>query len=810
MDFVIMGFGRTLTVFFINIVLVLSQKGKTVGEINNSTLNLDGLRDFEGIVQLKVNKDDWVNICAQNFTEKHAKIICKIKGYHDKNVEISGTNEIRSSVSADDLCLTHEIGCDSKALIGHLNRIECNSVAICCKYPYEHRSISCSGNWTYANIFEDFPTYFKPSTSNLLNTYQFQNDINYKKFWTSTALGELSTNTSENLPDNDMVIKCANKCLAQNKLNFVTVTFNSCQCTDDITNTTVARVFEIIDVNNDTTVEICVAATIDGTNVTVEADYCNKTYRTQRIMPDDLLTTTLIPIPTTPKPSPKSTTNTNRTEMPTQRYDNRPNITTEKNAQPTEQTGLDQFTANMDNSNNDDLRTTTPIPTTPKLSPKSTTNINRTKMPTQRYDNRPNMTTEKNAQRTEQTGLDQFTANMDNSNNDGNLLSTGNIIFVTVGSIVVILVVGTVCCVVYLYRKVKKGPNERTDNVVNNRTYSQRITLSRGDMDEEYAHILDSDVGISGGTSVSYRPPLPSRGEENYSGEVISHDVITLDNYSTPLDTMKCCIQDEYSITYDDPIRINVTKPDHTKDEVEFRLKYKNKSEPKLSEKSVVESDNKMNKRVDGVPGDNSLETNADSVKRVSDYEISVVTNKVTDSTDKLSRSDNCEYELTTIAKSNDSSKKTCLFNEHICLDCLTPEHLKALGVSIVPDENEYSTSKDLSKRFSAPSRAYHIDTDTGPYCKIQSGEILKNVNDVQKSTKASDEMKCTGKLETCSAEDTNEKRCSVCHSVYDKIGKYDKKDWIKYTENVYEKFGHFSNFHVRKYNGTTKRINST
>lgn len=366
---------------------------------------------------------------------------------------------------------------------------------------------------------------------------------------------------------------------------------------------------------------------------------------------------------------------------------------------------------------------------------------------------------------------------------------------------------------VYFFRRLKCGPH----NSVSNKTYSHDMTIHRLDSGDEYANILDCEVGLEL-SSCSSRPPLPSKRTDGVTKTNL--DVIALGQYSTPHDSLCSNLQDEYSITYDDPIRMNKLRSDgktssenqneknvskiSSSDSSEMEKETMNTESKPHSSHCPTSSESKYHAKAEILLNDDKndfKQSSSLSLERFSEYE-KVMLSSDNGTIDRKpaeedNNSDKSEYEVCSIASEKDLTR-TRILSEHVCLDCLTPEHLKAFGVRIIPDDDYHSHCNDFTRRFSAPCNATQSSEYTEHNGQTDDLSVTVHEDITKRNIK---------KRECPESTETRKRKCSLCHSVYDVIGKHNRHDWMKYTDNVYEKFGNFC--HPRPHTGG-KRMNST
>ncbi|XP_053408657.1 uncharacterized protein LOC128559866 [Mercenaria mercenaria] len=169
---------------------------------------------------------------------------------------------------------------------------------------------------------------------------------------------------------------------------------------------------------------------------------------------------------------------------------------------------------------------------------------------------------------------------------------------------------------------------------------------------------------------------------------------------------------------------------------------------------------------------------------------------------------DDSDYEDPNILEGNFPTKCSSPFEEHVCLHCLKPEHLTKLGIKIISDDM-YEKSKIIRRSISDPSaRVYYnkVDIGSGEEEEIKLQDDQKHERDrVKNEEDTLTDLNVVRRKKTTATA----RRCSVCHTVYDKLGDTQQNAWANCTDNVYDKFGNFKHFkHRGQVSG--KRMNST
>lgn len=351
----------------------------------------------------------------------------------------------------------------------------------------------------------------------------------------------------------------------------------------------------------------------------------------------------------------------------------------------------------------------------------------------------------------------------------------------------------------------------------------------------------------------SYRPPVPERGRSiscyglthggKYADDV---EILTLDEYSKPSDsipdTYRSSLTAEYTTTYDDPIRHTVNNEigDNGRNDNEGNITREtqsnnrdSKTTSKVLERNSRNSQNSALCRNSSVSDtktdiiindkasdkhktdeDEALDLELDKEREIwdgcntrvlekTDYE-QTVSNfeifKAPDSNISKETIDDSDYEDTDIIDGTYQTKCSSkqIFEEHVCLDCLKPEHLMKLGIKIIQDDNVYESHIPLQQRLSEPvSQTYGLDNITFDPRRDNTDVKLGDVQCESTSARTNSDAEATSARQILN--DKCVRRCSVCNTVYDKLGNVEPNIWSKCTDNVYDKFGNFEQFKVRR-----------
>lgn len=333
--------------------------------------------------------------------------------------------------------------------------------------------------------------------------------------------------------------------------------------------------------------------------------------------------------------------------------------------------------------------------------------------------------------------------------------------------------------------------------------------------DEEYAII--SEIELDSGVSV-YKPPLPERSTSSPDGNIYNmiNDrkdkqaaaIVTLDDYSTPSDVIKDTtdfdLAAEYSTTYDDPIRHNAEMSEETK--------YKWDNDKQVSGTNHDERCHQCSTLRQGNINSNSYECltgtevetgsskNSTESGEINDGD-KLGSNRISDTSNSkrstsalIQRSmtktgDNFEsftpssvsvtripelpsdYEDTNVIDGNFPTKSTKgIREEHICLHCLKPEHLKKLGIKLIPDKNlDYS-----EKRFSEPLRKVY-------------GDVIENSRKLRRCKTDVTETDAQYNLITLKG---TVGKCVECQNVYDHLGNFIETDNVNSKRDEYHHIG--------------------
>ncbi|XP_052803127.1 uncharacterized protein LOC128233480 isoform X2 [Mya arenaria] len=148
-----------------------------------------------------------------------------------------------------------------------------------------------------------------------------------------------------------------------------------------------------------------------------------------------------------------------------------------------------------------------------------------------------------------------------------------------------------------------------------------------------------------------------------------------------------------------------------------------------------------------------------------------------------------------------DAKPKEHLFHNHVCIDCLTPDHLKKLGIRIIPDESAYTSyNLNIPKRFSDSALELYINTaglKKSQWSKFSSksfdmADEENKPNENLKKSCSKDELEIFHKKQRAKEENAYFKcprKCSLCHAdSYDILGAFSKSNDTSDSENVYHK----------------------
>lgn len=400
----------------------------------------------------------------------------------------------------------------------------------------------------------------------------------------------------------------------------------------------------------------------------------------------------------------------------------------------------------------------------------------------------------------------------------------------------------------------RKGETQRPNSIANETYTPGGFQQLRENDDEEYALITETDCDCI--TMSSYRPPVPERGTiaplhglthgRKYGDDV---DILTLDEYSKPSDsipdTYMSSLTAEYTTTYDDPIRhtVNNVIGDNRRNDSEGTIMCEtcvpqannrdSKTKSKVLERNSRNSQNSAlcrhssvsDTKTDIIINDNISDKHKTDDDKAVDLELdeevleqkdykqtdsNFVSFKPSDSNISKEALDDSDYEDTDITDGSYPTKCTSkrIFEEHVCLDCLKPEHLTKLGIKIIEDDNVYETHTPLQQRLSEPvAHAYDIDnirfhprqanTDVSFDDTQCAGTSARTNSDATSDAEDAEDAE-----ETMTREMLNDKcvrRCSICNTVYDRLGNVQPNIWQKCTDNVYDQFGNFEQFKKRR-----------
>ena len=310
-----------------------------------------------------------------------------------------------------------------------------------------------------------------------------------------------------------------------------------------------------------------------------------------------------------------------------------------------------------------------------------------------------------------------------------------------------------------------------------NKTYGRQLQRQQSINDEEYAII--SEIELDSGTSC-YKPRLPDRSNSDPTYNKVGHDenipradIITLDEYSSPSDVIKdkdvkYDPASEYTTTYDDPVRHNEENivECKRKSEVKDALEKQELETDKTSPESQ-DDDAKVSESYESIAGATNSDGKviADLGKPEIKTHISLLksTEGEVEECDSAQSRNNCEedvsvgdspgYEDTNIIDGNFPAKPKHIFEEHVCLNCLKPEHLERLGIRIITEDKALEDIENES----------FLD---------ESGDDKSLDNSVDSDGNINSE---------------NERECAICKNVYDCLGNVKKQKVTKSSGNVHE-----------------------
>ena len=399
-------------------------------------------------------------------------------------------------------------------------------------------------------------------------------------------------------------------------------------------------------------------------------------------------------------------------------------------------------------------------------------------------------------------------------------------------------------------------------NSVVNHAYGLEVIHQQPSLDDE-EYTLISDMELDHNSAEQFKPKLPNRdGEVSATKDEHSKEteLITIAEYSEPSDN----IREGYKIsqtsadycmtTYDDPIRLKLKEElksneknsckDTDSSELEIKKSGTNgghlvRFSCNSSNNADIHSDSSTPENGTGAncgfmsPGSEAKQGQSVKSLQRKDYDDAyedgfgpLKQNQMTEEVpndgnieralqdsvndrDNIDVNDDADYEDPGVIdgkyRSKCSSNK--LFEEHVCLACLKPEHLTKLGIKIITDdmyEKGKTFQRCLSEPLSRPS-CNSIDFDDSSGTETNQNENIKrkdNTNDEQEDRLQ--ELHVTKRNKTVS----NVKRCSICNTVYDRLGNIQPNVWTKLTDNIYDQFGNLKHFKHRNVVGG-KRINS-
>lgn len=374
---------------------------------------------------------------------------------------------------------------------------------------------------------------------------------------------------------------------------------------------------------------------------------------------------------------------------------------------------------------------------------------------------------------------------------------------------------------------------------------------------------------VEHGSADSYKPPVPARGDSKTGTkpEKSAQEVIILGEYCTPSDQLrvgyKISQTSDYCMkTYDDPTRHKSTTSteNYSKREGIENCSCENKEEQLHKRNSNTDSLGRSSRNSEIWTAANTLvttdlnrDTNGESSN--TDFKHEKIREEAGDinSTIQACQKDKSENHIVTLIKQEhtkadghfeiftglksketgtevntsktdsddsdyeDSSTLGEMFQttnsskpvleDHVCLDCLKPEHLTKLGIKLISEEM-YEKQNNLQRSRSDPPPQYC-------YCNTKSvdeehgSNTHKTQSEVQTETVPSEHDTITAFKVLRNKNSSTCTRCSVCHTVYERLGIESLNAWTNCTDNVYDKFGDFKHFKHRQQIGG-KRINST
>ncbi|XP_052803148.1 uncharacterized protein LOC128233494 isoform X2 [Mya arenaria] len=141
---------------------------------------------------------------------------------------------------------------------------------------------------------------------------------------------------------------------------------------------------------------------------------------------------------------------------------------------------------------------------------------------------------------------------------------------------------------------------------------------------------------------------------------------------------------------------------------------------------------------------------------------------------------------------------KERLFVNHVCIDCLTPDHLKKLGIRIIPDKSAYTLYNffKMSKRFS--DTALELYVNTADLKRSECSEMTSKSRDLTNE----EDKRNENDRKSCSENEHDKQRlkeerdyfkyprkCSLRHAnSYDILGAFSKRNDGSHFEHVYHK----------------------
>lgn len=747
-----------------------------------------GRRNYEGLVAVSY-KNLTVNICKGFST--NALDLCKYLNYSStKTIGILlDTNAFETSLSNNSINVT---SCNGFVTLpfyetcrkGNESAECCSAVSLCCADKSDYRG-QCSTNWTEA-VTNSKPGDLVQVTAKTVHKIEYSKHDEYWNVslsWTASALKDMSSGGNTHSSDTDLRnCQLDSGCLDLTDLH-ISLKNETCKCLEG--NSNVATTYYRVVDNYIANVTLCIAARVEEGRPVLFVEDCGT------LLPWFVVKRYMMPTTTSvPKPVP------------------------------------------------------TPVPTTPRG-------------------------------KEESRSADSSYNSSTSSDGSTSMIFSLSLTLGVLGCLVCIIPF-----VVWMCKKRRKSkPERQRPNSLANRTYGHEI-LRQTD-DEEYTVIIDISDGRD---TVTYKPPLPGRSRSQ-DQDTQDTNIITLDDYSSPSDMMTEDFQghdaDDYSTTYDDPIRHHSLKTDIKETGVNVKGKHIDIETELRDKESYLEKENDSAiSKVSDIGSEAVWQKNVENSEEVNDFEIEkdkrnkdqidcssssnnlcnissdcnirqsiVVQDKITEASIKLNadidslktsvnfdesssgkpasasekvsgeadsdyedtdiidgifpnksksrNSDSSDYEDTDLIDGKHPAKPELIFPTHVCLDCLAPEHLKKLGISIISDDNYCGSHGNLKSTLSEPKRHSYCNTE---YLNVNLDEEDATVT-VERCDESGMNIKPTRFHHT-------DRKCSVCHTIYDTLGKVKRKQWKGVPDNEYDKIcntEHFQQRHLPK-----KRIKSS